>query len=86
MAAYNNIQRTLIRAQNFYRVLMWFRAFLPLGQERSTKTHEAARTELVPLRVFSWIVFTWQGNLTKQDTTDLEGRMQSETEGANLLA
>jgi hypothetical protein len=31
--------------------------FLPLGQERSTKSHKIARTQLAPVRVISWIAF-----------------------------
>src|SRR6266853_3544883 len=37
-------------------LLVWFRGFFQLRQERSTKSHEAARTKPALLRVISWIV------------------------------
>src|SRR5437667_3519980 len=39
--------------------------FFPFGQERSTKSHETARTNSVPLRVFSWIVLLWKRHSLK---------------------
>src|SRR6266568_4157395 len=38
------------------RVLVWLRFCPRLRQKRSTKSHEAARTKPVLLRVISWIV------------------------------
>src|SRR6266853_6975050 len=37
-------------------LLVWFRGFFQLRQERSTKSHETARTKPALLRVISWIV------------------------------
>jgi len=41
-------------------VLVWLRVFFQLGQERSTNSHETARTRPVLLRVISWIVLAWK--------------------------
>src|SRR5258708_4968337 len=41
-----------------HSVSLGFRVFRSLGPERSRKSQQIARTKLVPLRVFSWIVLS----------------------------
>jgi hypothetical protein len=48
------------KTQALGNVSLWLRVFFWPGQERSTKSHESARTKLAPLRVFSWIVLSRQ--------------------------
>jgi hypothetical protein len=46
------------KTRSLNAVLIWFRVFLRLGQERSTKPYQTAEKTLVSLRVFSWIALS----------------------------